>query len=269
MHREDDVNTNPARAYVGTSGWKKPQWRGGFYPHGLVQSRELEFASRQLTSLEINATFRRLQSPSSFEKWYAETPDGFVFSVKAHWLATRSPHLSHAGAPVANFFASGVLRLEEKLGPILWQFPPELEFRSDEVESFIALLPRTNGGRPVRHAIEARNATFTNPEFIALLRANNIAAAFTNAPDLPVIREATADFVYARLHSGDEHHSDGYDDASLDEWSELANGWMRGEPLRDVFVYFNNPGGVLAHTPINATRLLERLRDEPHPQLGD
>ena len=241
--------------YVGTSAWKKPQWRGAFYPTGLVQSRELQYVSRQLSSLEINATSRGLQSPATFSKWRDETPDGFVFSVKALELATRSPHLRNAGRHIDDFFASGIYELKDKLGPILWQFPAALEFDGGEVEAFLGLLP------PGRHAIEARNASFVHPEFLAIARGHNVAIAYTNSSQYPQIRELTADFAYVRLSSGVGHFEEGYDDQTLDVWAHTIRDWNR-----DAFVYFNNPAGELVHTPFNALRLIERVgrpeRDE-------
>jgi uncharacterized protein YecE (DUF72 family) len=287
------MSESPARVYVGTSGWKKPQWRGDFYPKGLVQRRELEFASRQLTSLEINATFHGLQRPSTFATWRNETPDDFVFAIKGHKAVTHTAHLRRARASLADFFASGVLRLDAKLGPLLWQFPPELELQLDEVAAFVSLLPRTvddasslaaesstatdnpvegAGGLPnrrIRHAIEVRNPSFLHPGFFELLRDNDIAAVFSNAPDLPTIVDLTSDFVYLRLSSGIDHYPDGYDDATLRSWAAHITDWRDGTPPRDVFAYFKNPAGVLTHTPHNALRLLEQLAGgAAHPVAG-
>jgi uncharacterized protein YecE (DUF72 family) len=240
-------------AYIGTAGWSKPQWRSGFYPSGLPQKEWLHYASRRLTSLEINGTYRRLQHPETFQKWRDETPDGFVFSVKAFALATVSPHLKNIEKPVERFLASGVLELGEKLGPILWQFPEELEYDRDEVTRFMGMLP------PLRHAFEVRNASFAHDDFYELARAHNIAVVATNAPCQPGIREATADFGYARLDSDDEHFADGYDDATLDEWARWARASTASATGGDAFVYFKNPGGVLAQTPFNAVRLIDRM----------
>jgi uncharacterized protein YecE (DUF72 family) len=265
------------RAYVGTSGWKKPQWRGDFYPTGLVQRRELEYASRQLTSLEINATFHGLQKPSTFAKWREETPEDFVFAVKGYEVVTRTALLPSAHVHVADFFASGVLELAQKLGPLMWQLPERSTFKPESLERFLALLPHSTHdaarlaaqseigedvtsdqpNRPLRHAIEVRDASYLNTEFIALLKAHNVAAGFTNAPGAPGFRDLTADFVYVRLSSGEDHYADGYDDTTLQAWAERISGWR--ETGRDVFVYFKNPAGVLTHTPHNAARLIARL----------
>jgi uncharacterized protein YecE (DUF72 family) len=270
---------NVGRAYVGTSGWKKPQWRGDFYPTGLVQRRELEYASRQLTSLEINSTFHGLQKPSNFTSWRTETPDDFVFAVKGYEVVTRTAFFPTAGVHLADFFASGVLELREKLGPLLWQLPEKSKFRADGVERFLSLLPQstddaaklaaqsaTSDGsapdqpdRPLRHAIEVRDASYLNTEFVALLKEHNVAVVFTNAPDAPGFRDLTSDFVYVRLNSGEDHYADGYDDSALDDWAARILEWVDGPPPRDVFAYFKNPAGVLPHTPHNATRLIARL----------
>jgi uncharacterized protein YecE (DUF72 family) len=282
------MSENAGRAFVGTSAWQKPQWRGHFYPAGLVQRRELEYFSRRLTSLEINATFHGLMKPTSFEKWHDETPDDFVFAIKGHGRVTQTPHLRNPRPKLADFFASGVLRLEQKLGPLLWQLPEALTFEIGEAQRLIEQLPGTfnqaaalaaesetgnlaNEGladRPIRHAIEVRNASFIDPGFFVLLRANNIAVVFTNSPEHPQTRELTADFVYARLSSGPDHHPDGYDDAELDEWATLVRSWLARPG--DAYVYFNNPNGDLPHTPFNALRLLERLRGaSAEPAEGD
>jgi uncharacterized protein YecE (DUF72 family) len=190
--------------------------------------------------------------------------------------ATR---LQTTRAPLADFFASGVLRLGAKLGPMLWQFPPERALHMDEVEQFVALLPRsfdqastlaaesktvewTDAGlanRGIRHAVEIRNESFVDAGFLGLMRANDIATVITNSPEHPQIRELTSDFVYVRLSSGRDHYPDGYDDETLDHWAIQIERWLTGPPPRDVFVYFNNPAGELPHTPFNALRLIERL----------
>jgi uncharacterized protein YecE (DUF72 family) len=265
------------RVYVGTSGWAKPQWRGSFYPVGLVQRQELEYASRQLTSLEINSTFHGLQKASTFAKWREETPDDFVFAVKGHKSVARTALFRTAPIHLANFFASGVLELGDKLGPFLWQLPEPSQFDAGSLERFLSLLPQsteeaqrlgstseTSDGssgdlphRLLRHVIEVRDASYLDAEFLALLRAHNVAVAFTNTPGAPDFSDPTGDFVYLRLSSGDDHYADGYDDGTLDTWAERINGWRDGH--RDVFVYFKNPAGVLTHTPHNATRLIARL----------
>jgi uncharacterized protein YecE (DUF72 family) len=267
------------RAYVGTSGWKKPQWRGDFYPKGLVQRRELEFASRQLTSLEINSTFHGLQRTSTFTTWKTETPDDFVFAVKGYEVVTRTALFPTARIHLADFFASGVLELREKLGPLLWQLPEQSKYRADGVERFLSLLPQStddatelaaqsetgDGGsldlpnRRLRHAIEVRDPSYLNTEFVQLLRAHNIGLVLTNAPGAPDLRDLTSDFVYLRLSSSEDHYAAGYDDDALETWAGRIAAWLAGPPARDVFAYFKNPAGVLPYTPHNATRLIARL----------
>jgi uncharacterized protein YecE (DUF72 family) len=273
------MTENTGHAYVGTSGWKKPQWRGDFYPKGLVQRRELEYASQQLTSLEINATFHGLQKPSTFVSWREQTPDDFVFAIKGYEVVTRTAYFPTARIHLADFFASGVLELREKLGPLLWQLPEQSKFRAEGVERFLSLLPRTTddaarlaaesetvqtdiGHLPnhrLRHAIEVRDSSYLDTEFMDMLRAHDVAVVFTNSPGTPNFRELTSDFVYLRLSSGDDHYADGYDDKALDDLASQISSWTDGPPALDVFAYFKNPAGVLTHTPHNATRLITRL----------
>jgi uncharacterized protein YecE (DUF72 family) len=267
------------RAFVGTSGWNKKQWRPGFYPAGLPQRDELGFASARLTSIEINSTFYALPKPATFEAWRDTTPQGFVFAVKGWRVVSRTAFFPTAQAHVAEFFASGVLGLGEKLGPILWQLPDNSKFDATKVERFLALLPHSTAGAahlaaqsetsdgdygelpdlPLRHAIEVRDPSYLDTVFIELLRAHNVAVVFTNSPDAPEFREPTADFVYLRLSSGDDHFADGYDAHQLDAWAAQIAAWVAGPPARDVFAYFKNPAGVLPHTPHNATGLIARL----------
>lgn len=269
------------RVYIGTSGWKKPQWRGDFYPKGLVQRRELEFASRQLSSLEINSTFHGLHKPSTFAGWRDETPDEFVFAVKGYETVARTALFRTVPIHLAAFFASGVLELREKLGPIMWQLPDTAKFNAESVERFLSLLPRSTDAavglaarseayepaseslpnHPLRHAIEVRDASFLNSEFVDLLNQHNVAVVFSNAPTALAFTKPTADFVYVRLSSGDDHFADGYDDESIRAWAERVDGWQKSG--HDVFAYFKNPAGVLPHTPHNAVRLIRVLAPDP------
>jgi uncharacterized protein YecE (DUF72 family) len=280
------VTENEPKVRVGTSGWKKPMWRGYFYRRGLVQSRELEYASSHLSSLEINTTFHGLPRPSSYQNWHSGTPDDFVFAVKGNKAVTHDHRLRNPVDGIADFLASGVFELEEKLGPILWQTPPSLPFHRDTVETFLATLPHSTEearqliakrgdeeasqaqldipDRRIRHALEVRHPSFANPAFIELLRRYDVAAVATNSPGWPVIRDVTSDFVYVRLHGSADHYPDGYDDATLDYWAGLVNGWLSGEGWpdgrgRDVFVYFDNPDNEGINSPFDAMRLLERL----------
>jgi uncharacterized protein YecE (DUF72 family) len=258
---------------VGIGGWVFPPWRGVFYPAGLAQSRELAHASRQVTSIEINGTFYGSQKPTSFQKWYAETPDDFVFSVKGPRYATHRRALGEAGSSVERFFASGVLELREKLGPILWQFPPTTQFDAENFGAFLELLPRDMGGRAVRHVVEVRHPTFASPGFIDLLRRYGVALAFVDDKDRPAIQDLSTDFVYARLRRTQADEPTGYPRAALDAWAERFRAWAGGgEPedaarchpdrakpaeARDCFVYFIN--GAKIRAPAAAVAFIDRL----------
>jgi uncharacterized protein YecE (DUF72 family) len=282
---------------IGISGWTYAPWRGVFYPKGLPQKDELRYASRAFNSIEINGTFYSLQRPSSFQTWYEQTPDDFVFSVKAGRFITHIRKLANVEAALANFFASGVLALCEKLGPILWQLPPSLGFHPDRLEAFFALLPRdtcaavklasqhdgrmkgrtfveTDAKRPVRHAMEVRHKTFETPAFVELLRKHNVALVNADtAGKWPHMEDVTADFVYARLHGDEELYASGYSDDALDAWAKKFKRWRAGgEPKdavrvsdraapkrasRDVYVYFDND--VKVRAPFDAAGLGKRL----------
>ncbi|MFC9787147.1 DUF72 domain-containing protein [Rhodococcus sp. NPDC127528] len=265
---------------VGISGWVYPAWRGGFYPEGLVHRKELAYAADHLTSIEINGSFYALQRPSSFAKWRDETPDGFLFAVKGGRYITHVRRLVDVDTALANFFASGVLALGEKLGPILWQLPPNLQFDAERLAAFVALLPRTTTEagllaqrrddkladdrvltttdveRPLRHAIEVRHPSFAVPEVTALAREHGIALVVADtAGRYPRIETPTADFVYVRLHGDRELYASGYTDAALDNWATKIRGWTaRG---LDVFVYFDND--VKGYAPFDAMALLHRF----------
>jgi uncharacterized protein YecE (DUF72 family) len=287
-----------AETRVGISGWTYPGWRGVFYPEGLVQRRELEYASRQMNSVEINGSFYSLQRPSSYRKWHDETPPDFVFAVKGGRFITHMKKLRDVEEPLANFFASGVLRLGSKLGPILWQFPEQFGFYEERFAAFLELLPRTteeaaelakrHGARlegrawthaehpqPLRHAFEMRHPAFFAPEFVRLLRRHGAALVFADtAQRWPYAEDLTADFVYLRLHGAEHLYASGYTDPQLDWWAERIRAWSSGgepadavhaspEPApavaeRDVYVYFDNDAKVQA--PLDAMRLAGRLR---------
>ncbi|HEX2092002.1 MAG TPA: DUF72 domain-containing protein [Longimicrobiaceae bacterium] len=286
-----------AQTHVGISGWTYPGWRGVFYPEGLAHRWELEYASRRMNSVEINGSFYSLQRPASYRKWYEETPLRFVFAVKGGRFITHMKKLREIEEPLANFFASGVLRLGEKLGPILWQFPEQFGFYAERFERFLELLPRTtveaaelakghgprlegrawthaDGARPIRHAFEMRHPAFFAPEFVRLLRRHGAALVFADtAQRWPYTEDLTADFVYLRLHGAEHLYASGYTDGQLDWWAERIRAWRAGgEPRdarrvtdesppaaaeRDVYVYFDNDAKV--HAPFDAMRLAERL----------
>lgn len=274
-----------AVARVGISGWRYPPWRGEWYPKGLPQRRELEFSSHRLSSIELNGSFYSLQRPESYVAWYDETPRDFVFSVKGGRYITHLKRLNDVEVPLANFFASGVLALREKLGPILWQLPERHEFDADQLQRFFDLLPRTTTEalalaaahdvrldgrtwlknqpeRPLRHALEARHPGFIGPTVAGLLRANDISFVVADtAGTWPQNRELTSDFVYARLHGAEELYASGYTDSALDDWAADARAWL--DSGRDVYFYFDNDMKVRA--PFDALGLAARLGIEWPP----
>lgn len=263
---------------IGISGWRYPPWRDVFYPTGLAQHRELEFASRAVRTIEINGSFYSLQRPSSYARWYAETPTDFLFAVKGGRFITHNKKLRDCVGPLANFFASGVLALEDKLGPILWQLPPLLSFDLPRFEEFFALLPRTTAlaaelarqhdarlkhgsyvdvrtDRPLRHALEVRHESFHDPAFLRLLRKADIALCIADtAGKWPMFDDVTSDFVYVRLHGSKRLYASGYSSAELDRYAARINAWKR---RRDVYVYFDND--VKVRAPFDAMNLAARL----------
>jgi uncharacterized protein YecE (DUF72 family) len=281
--------------HVGISGWRYAPWRGVFYPPDLVQRRELEHASRQLNSIEINGSFYALQRPDSYRSWHDETPDGFVFSVKGPRFITHMKKLAGVEGALANFYASGVLALGEKLGPMLWQLPPNLGYDADRLAAFFAQLPRTTGeaaelaarhedrmegraltatdvDRPLRHSLEVRHPSFETPEFVELLRAHDIGLVSADtAGKWPMLDDVTSDFVYVRLHGGEELYVSGYGDEALEQWADKVRTWRAGgtpadghtlappAPVREreVFVYFDND--VKVRAPFDAKALAEKL----------
>ena len=264
----------PSRVRAGTGGWTYAPWRDNFYPAGLVQRRELEYASRHLTAIEINGTFYGAQKPASYAAWRAQTPDGFVFSLKAPRYATERKALASAGETVERFVFGGLAELGDRLGPINWQLPATKRFERDDLAAFFDLLPRELDGVPLRHVIEVRHASFADPAYVELARSRNVATVFTDSPDYPSFADVTADFVYARLRCAESAIPTGYAPTALDAWARRAREWMRGgDPQdlprvadarpgaagRDVFVYFIN--GAKERAPAAAMALLDRLQD--------
>jgi uncharacterized protein YecE (DUF72 family) len=287
----------PGDARIGISGWRYKPWRGRFYPPGLAQRRELAFASRMLSTIELNGSFYSLQRPESYQAWHDETPDDFVFAVKVSRYITHMLRLKDVRIPLANFLASGLFALRSKLGPILWQFPPNLPYDPERLEAFLSLLPgdtraalalarahdeRLEGRtwlkpparRRMRHAVEVRHRSFIDPGFIAMLRRYKIALVVADtAGRWPLIEDLTADFVYLRLHGDKELYASGYEDAALDRWAERIDAWRRGRQVndarraspqpaprrarRDVFCYFDND--IKVHAPYDAAHLATRL----------
>jgi uncharacterized protein YecE (DUF72 family) len=246
---------NAGRIRIGISGWRYAGWRGVFYPPKLPQRRELEYAATKFPSVEINGTFYSLQKPKYFRDWSAATPEDFIFAVKGSRYLTHMLKLRNAEQPLANFFASGLLELGQKLGPILWQFPPQLRFDADRFRQFFNLLPRTHGAAamlaqahdtrltnracvevakglrkstPIRHAIEIRDESFASEAFIELLREHDIALVVADTVSWPLLFDVTADFVYCRLHGSEELYASGYEDVALEEWADRVVAWATG-----------------------------------------
>jgi uncharacterized protein YecE (DUF72 family) len=280
---------------VGISGWTYAPWRGVFYPKGLKREHELAFAADQFPTIEINGTFYGLQRPASFTNWAEQVPPHFVFAVKAPRFLTHIRRLRDVEVPLANFMASGLLCLEHHLGPILWQLPPNFRFDAERLERFLRLLPHDTEAaaelgrkhdaalrapaalpsepkRVLRHALEVRHESFRTPEFIAMLRAHQVALVCSDATAWPRLMDVTADFVYIRLHGSKELYASGYGSDVLDEWAARITRWSHGESMekasrigppasrrrRDVFIYFDNDLKVAA--PANALSLMRRLR---------
>jgi uncharacterized protein YecE (DUF72 family) len=283
---------------IGISGWRYAGWRGKFYPPDLVQRRELEYASGLLNSIELNGSFYSFQRPESFRRWYDETPRDFIFSVKGSRFLTHIRRLLNVEVPLANFFAQGVLGLKDKLGPILWQFPPNFKCDPARLDAFFSILPRTHKeaaelarkhdarvdgrcwfdvkkDRPLRHAIEIRNETFVCEDYIALLRKHRIASVVADTVEWPLLMDLTADFVYCRLHGSEQLYASGYEPDAIDTWAARVVRWSQGGEAengrrassriqrtakrRDVYVYFDNDAKVRA--PFDAMALRKRVAE--------
>ena len=282
---------------IGISGWAYKPWRGKFYPKGLVQKRELEYASRQMNSIEINGTFYSLQRPRSYQKWHDDTPDDFVFAVKGGKYITHRKRLEDVRQPLANFFASGILLLGKKLGPILWQTPAWLKYDRDRMAAFLRMLPRTSAAAGklahehnlknrdwiapdavastrLRYAFEPRHESFFTGDFAELLRKHKAALVFADTADKwPYVEDVTSDLIYIRLHGREELYAGGYTEGQLDAWAKRIRSWQSGaEPRdakriakrmggkkapRDVYVYFDN--SITNHAPFDAISLAERF----------
>ncbi|WP_321946385.1 DUF72 domain-containing protein [Paraburkholderia sp. J10-1] len=260
------------RIRVGVGGWIYAPWRGAFYPSGLAQRRELEYASRHLSTLEINSTYYGAQRPESFTRWHDETPEDFVFSLKAPRFAMNRRVLAEAGATIERFLSGGVLNLRDKLGPINWQLTPGKRFDPEDYARFLELLPGEAEGRPLRHALEVRDESFCTPEFVALARKHKAAIVVSGDSSYPLIGDTSAPFVYARIMGTAQDHPQGYAPADLDLWASRALAWSRGEspgdlatyakPLaakagRDVYLYVIS--GFKERNPAAAMGLIERL----------
>jgi uncharacterized protein YecE (DUF72 family) len=281
---------------IGLSGWRYAGWRGEFYPDGLPQRAEMEYACSRFPTVEINGTFYSLQRKAYFEAWRDGTADDFVFAIKGSRFITHMKQLNEPAQPLANFFGQGVLALGGKLGPILWQFSQRFRFREERLRPFLELLPRDHEAAarlarrhdhrtqdpateprahgPIRHAIEVRHESFLVPAFVDLLREHDMAIVVSDNPGIyPVVEELTTDFVYLRLHGAERMYYGSYDDATLDDWAARIRAWQQGgEPetparitdrppparrARDVYLYFDNDEKTKA--PFDARRLMDRL----------
>jgi uncharacterized protein YecE (DUF72 family) len=237
--------------YVGIGGWVYPDWRDNFYPKGLPQKRELEYAGTRLTAIEINGTYYGSQKPESFRKWRGATPDGFVFALKGPRFATNRRVLAESGESVERFFASGVTELKEKLGPVNWQFMATKKFDMGDFEAFLELLPKKVDGLAIRHVVEVRHDSFKDEAFVALCRKYGVGIVFAADSEFPLIADVTTDFVYARIMGTQAKEKLGYRAAQLKTWAERARDWEKGESpkasmllappapkkKRDVFVF--------------------------------
>ncbi|HJV67989.1 DUF72 domain-containing protein [Ideonella sp.] len=257
---------------VGIGGWTFEPWRDNFYPPGLPASRELEYASRRLTAIEVNGTYYSSQKPATFAKWRSETPDGFVFSLKASRFATNRRVLAEAGESIERFVTSGIAELGDKLGPIVWQFAPTKRFEPADFEAFLQLLPGEAGGLPLRHVMDVRHESFETPEYLALARRYRAATVFTDSDDYPSFADLTGDFVYTRMMRTDASLPEGCPPEALDALAACAQAWRDGgEPAdvprieppqgasqpRDVFMFFIS--GAKEKAPAAAMALRERI----------
>ncbi len=264
---------------VGTGGWTFEPWRDNFFPKGLPHSKELEYASRHLSAIEVNGTYYGTLKPASFKKWHDETPEGFVFSLKATRYATNRRVLAEAGESITRFVESGISELGAKLGPIVWQFMPGKVFDAADFEAFLALLPSKADGIALRHVVDVRNESFMSPEFLSLARRYKVATVFADAEQFPSFSDLTGDFAYARLMMSDAAIETGYADAALDAWAARAKLWAAGDAPddlpcieeapkkqapRDVFIYFIN--GAKERAPAAAMALLQRLGFKPEEE---
>jgi uncharacterized protein YecE (DUF72 family) len=255
--------------YVGVGGWVFEEWRDNFYPRDLPQKRELEYASRQLTAIEINGTYYGSQKPESFARWHDETPDDFILTLKGPRFATNRRVLAEAGSSIEKFVTSGITRLKKKLGPINWQFMASKKFDPMDFETFLRLLPKSHDGVALRHAVEVRHESFAGADFVALCRRYNVAIIFACDSEFPLIPDVTADFVYARLMGTTEKERLGYPKAVLQKWAARTKDWAAGESpkklgllakpaprkKRDVFLFVI--GGAKAKNPAAAMAIIQ------------
>jgi len=263
-----------SRICIGIGGWTYEPWRETFYPRDVPAKRELEYASRKLTAIEVNGTYYSTMRPEAFQRWHDETPEGFVFSLKANRFATNRRVLAEAGESIQRFVGSGLARLGDKLGPIVWQFAPTKKFDPPDFEGFVKLLPKEVEGRPLRHVLDVRHASFMVPEFLDLARRHDCGTVITDSPDYPSFANLTTDFVYLRLMQCESQRETGYAPEVLDAWAACARTWAAGGqpanlPLvdgdpgapqaaeRDVFMFMIN--GAKERAPAAAMEVIARV----------
>ncbi|MDP2769498.1 MAG: DUF72 domain-containing protein [Giesbergeria sp.] len=251
------ATNNSKRTRIGIGGWTFEPWRNCFYPAGLAHSKELHYASRQLSAIEVNGTYYSTFKPPTFAKWHDETPEDFMFSLKASRFATNRRVLADAGDSINRFVKSGISELKDKLGPIVWQFMPSKPFEPEDFETFLALLPPAVDGRKLRHALDVRHESFATPVFIELARRYGCVAVHTDSPKFPVIADAEAEFAYLRLMRSQADVPTGYTPEAIAAWAQGVRAWTSGERPRDVFVYFIN--GAKERAPAGAMALLAQL----------
>jgi len=242
---------------VGVGGWTFEPWRDNFYPPGLAHSLELHYASRQLTAIEVNGTFYSTFKPATFAKWRDETPEGFVFSLKANRFATYRRVLAEAGESVTRFVGSGIHELGDKLGPLLWQFMPTKAFVAEDVDAFLRLLPREVQGRPLRHVLDVRHASFATEEYLDLLRKHGATTVYTDSPKFPAIPHARSELSYLRLMRAEADCPTGYEPAALQPWAQGARDWVAQGDQHEAFVFFIN--GAKERAPAAALEMLKLL----------
>lgn len=257
--------------HVGVGGWDFDPWRGTFYPDGLSKAKQLEYAGQNFTATEINATYYKLQKPELFERWAKTVPGGFKFAVKASRFCTNRKILGEGGEGIEKFCAQGLTELGDRLGPILWQFMGTKQFDPDDFGAFLKLLPASQNGVKLQHAVEPRHESFRNPEFVAMARAAGVAIVFAESDDYPCIPDLSGDLVYARLQCSREGEPKGYRDVELDKWAKVDKSWAKGESPegfpysseppppkpREAYVFFIS--GAKVRNPLAAKALIERL----------
>jgi uncharacterized protein YecE (DUF72 family) len=248
------------RIRTGIGGWTFEPWRGTFYPEDLRQKDELAYAAAHLTAIEINGTYYSTFKPDSFRKWADAAPDGFVFAVKASRFCTNRKVLAEAGASIDRFLGQGLTELGDKLGPILWQLMPTKKFDAGDCSAFLRLLPKELNGTPLRHAIEVRNDSFSDPAFLAMAADANVAVVYADHAEYPLIDTPTADFTYARLMQSQEEEPTGYSEAQLQQWKREAGDWAK---RGDVFIFFIS--GAKVRAPAAAQGLIALLGEEANP----